>query len=101
MVTKTENIKIDSKLLETISKIAKKENRTENKVLNDVIEKGIEKLENETINDKVERLALNTERVNQNKKYEKTSITELIGMFETEKPINPVEARKRIYDERL
>jgi predicted transcriptional regulator len=96
MATQTGNIRIDPELLNKISQIAKKENTTENKIINDILKKMVETTEKEPINDKIKRLALNTERVNQNKKHKKTSINELIGMFETEKPINPVEARKRI-----
>ena len=98
MSTTFKKREINTKLLKTISEIAKKQNISEKRVLNDAIEKGLEKIKNETVKDKVERLALNTKRVNQNKRTKKTSIDELIGMFETEKPINPVEARKQIYD---
>jgi predicted DNA-binding protein len=42
MVIETKEIKIDSEILNKISKIAKDENKTENKVLNEIIEKGLE-----------------------------------------------------------
>jgi hypothetical protein len=46
MVTETGHIKIDPELLNKISKIAKKENTTENKIINDTLKKMVETTEN-------------------------------------------------------
>ena len=46
MVTKTENIEIEPDLLNKISRIAKDKNTTENKIINDILKRGVETTEN-------------------------------------------------------
>ena len=81
MSVKTINIKPD--LLKTISKIAKRENTTENKVINDLIAKGIEESEPKI----PEHLITNKDTYNHDPKRRMKSA----GMIKGCKPFNAVE----------
>ena len=96
MVGKTKEITIDSKLLETISRIANDNNTTEDKIINDFVLKGIE--ENETEEEKIKRLKINNElKKIVPEDYEEKTLDDLLGKFDIG-PTNAVKLKKELHE---
>jgi hypothetical protein len=74
MVTTYETVKIESKLFKTICEMAEKENTTENKIINQILKKGMETVQSEN----------------------KNEFLEMGGIFTTDKPFSAVEDRKKM-----
>ena len=89
MTIETKKIKIESELLNKISEIANLENKTENKVLNELIKKGIEDKNKIKIPD---HLILNKDTYNPDSEGER----ELIGIIKTKKPFDTAKAINEI-----
>ena len=94
-------IKIDSKLFKPIQEIAKKENTTEIKLINQTIE--ILKIlvdiaEKENIPDETKIMIQTLENLAkfQNKNKKENTFLKMGGIFTTEKPFNAVEDRKKM-----
>jgi predicted DNA-binding protein len=89
--------KINPNLLKTISEIAKKENKTETKVLEDVIKKGLKSRESKELAfERMERLTngkmkiLNKDTYNPNPTDEE--LDSIVGIFKAPKGVSPVKA---------
>jgi hypothetical protein len=87
------NYRIEPKLIKKIEKIAKIKGTDENQVLNDVIEKGIEKTELQKA--KLERLKMNDKLPKFGGKTE--NIEDLAGFIKIDKEIDGVEIKKQIH----
>ncbi|KZX15002.1 hypothetical protein MBCUT_18040 [Methanobrevibacter cuticularis] len=87
MVITTNNIKIKPDLLKAISRIAKRENMTETKVLNDIIEKGIESKRKNKI---PEHFIANKDTYNSNPT--KKELNSIVGIMEAPEGFDVVEA---------
>jgi len=85
----SKKIEIKAELLESISKIAKDENTTEKKILNQIIEEGIK---NRTKNKLPEDLIINKETYNPDSKRSR----ELIGIIKTKEPFDTAKAIREI-----
>lgn len=97
MGTITKEIKIDTKLLKSISNIAKKENRTENNVINDMIKKGLKSTENKkAVFDRVERLTNGKIKIANKDSYNpnptEKELNSIVGIAKAPKGVNPVTA---------
>ena len=91
--------KINPNLLKIISEIAKKENITETKVLEDIIKKGIEHIENkQPIDEKIERLSNGKIKMLNKSTYnpKKEDLDKMVGAFEAKKPFDSVEEIKKM-----
>jgi hypothetical protein len=85
MLLTMKNMKIKPDLLETIEKIAKDKNTSENKILNEIIEKGLGKIKS---NEKIPSYLI------ANKKTyspDPERFMKMAGIIITEKPFNAVE----------
>ncbi|MGL6298336.1 MAG: hypothetical protein ACRC1M_04125 [Methanobacteriaceae archaeon] len=98
--------KIESKFVKAIERIAKIENTSEEKVLNNIIEVGLrtrDKNLNETVEERIERLGIGDKIKIANKKTYKegsNSFEELIGIYEAEESFDPVKAVDEIHDKK-
>ena len=90
MATTTKKIEIDQKLLETISKIAKDENATEQEIMTKIIKKGIENIQNK--NKIPEHLLMNKDTYDPDPKRTE----ELIGIIELNEPFDSKKAIREI-----
>jgi len=87
MVTTVKKIEIDSELLKRINKIVEKENTS----INDVIKKGIEKIENETM--KIpDHLIMNKDTYNPDPERSR----KMIGIIKTKEPFDTKKAISEI-----
>lgn len=77
-------IKIEAKFLKCINKIAKRENTTKTKIINDMIERGIE---TKTKNEIPDYLIGNKDTYDPDPK----ELEKMAGMFSTDKPFDAVE----------
>ncbi|MCL2313417.1 MAG: hypothetical protein FWC41_13255 [Firmicutes bacterium] len=82
------NMKIEPKLLKTISKMAKDKNTTENKIINQILK---EKIEISKENKIPEHLLMNP-----NRKPDPELSKELIGIIEAKEPFNVAKAIREI-----
>ncbi|MDR3291673.1 MAG: hypothetical protein LBT10_05915 [Methanobrevibacter sp.] len=89
-------IKIEDKLFKIISEIAKEENRTENHIITNLIEKSL-KTSNNQIKKTVDDLMVNKDRYNPN--ASKKELNSIIGIFKAPKGFNSVEALNEIHRE--
>ena len=80
MTTTVNNIEIDSKLIKTVSKIAKDENITKQKAITDLLRKGIEVKTKSKIPDYL--------IANKNRKPDPEGFNKLIGSIKTDKPVD-------------
>ncbi|GAA5819768.1 MAG: conserved hypothetical protein partial [Methanobrevibacter sp. CfCl-M3] len=90
-------VEIEPKLLKTIIKIAKKENKTENSIINDALKKGLENRESKEVAfARMERLTngkikiLNKDTYNPNPTDEE--LNSIVGIVKAPKGIDPVKA---------
>lgn len=84
MTIETKEITIDSELLNKVSEIANLEGKTENKVLNELIEKAIEDKDKIKIPDHL--------IANKNRKPDPEKTRELIGIIKTKEPFDTAKA---------
>ena len=84
-------VEIDSKLAKDISKIAKEEDNSENKVLNDVLERGIKDLRKELFFKKLESRGGKIANKNTCDPYNK-DFKSLCGIIDTPKEFDAVKA---------
>ena len=97
MTTISKKIEIDQKIFKAISKIAKDENTTENKIINQILKKEVEATENETLAEKIERLINGkTKLMNPDRKPDPELSKELIGIIKTKKPFDTLKAIREI-----
>ena len=97
MVLVETKIKIEDKFLKSITNIAKKENTTKNKVINEMIEKGIE-TKTKTLDDIVKsnpKLKFMKKSKIQNKSGRK-NFNDMIGIIKAPKGFDPVEAVREV-----
>ena len=100
MTTISKKIEIDQEVFKVISKIAKDENTTENKIINQVLKKEIEITKKEPLAEKIERLSngkitvINKDRYNPN--ATKEELNSIIGIATAPLGFNPVEAVKEV-----
>jgi len=91
--------KIDPNLLKTLSKIAKKENKTETRVLEDMIKKGIETSQKETLEEKIKKFSDTSEKIiiqKPRKSGKSLSTKEIIGLFEAKESFDSVKEIKKM-----
>ena len=86
-MTITKEIKIESELLNKISEIAKDKNTTENKLINDILKKGVETVEN-----KIPDYLIG----NKNRKPDPEGFNKLIGIIKAPPGFDPVEAVREV-----
>ena len=93
------DVKIKPNLLKAISKIAKNENISEKKALNEIIEKGIKKTENEIFKEKIKNVSNPSDKITiqkPRKSGKSLSTEEMIGRFKAKEPFDSVKEVKKM-----